>query len=119
MKLNFSDHNKSQYVHTDVKKFLADAGHQKFHLIIMDPPSFSNSKRMDDFLDVQRDHVEMINQCMNLLHDSGILYFSTNLRNFKLNASGLNASEIKDITRLTTPFDFTGKLHRYCFRICK
>ena len=53
-------------------------------MIFLDPPSFSNSKRMTDTLDIQRDHVALINAAMRLLNPDGVLYFSTNFRQFKL-----------------------------------
>ena len=85
----------------------------------MDPPTFSNSKRMDDFLDIQRDHVELINDCMHALKPGGVLYFSTNFRRFVLDKEKIKAVSIKDITKATTPFDFEGKLFRWCFSIVK
>ncbi|MEI9943146.1 MAG: hypothetical protein WDN26_02915 [Chitinophagaceae bacterium] len=85
----------------------------------MDPPTFSNSKRMDDFLDIQRDHTELINDCLAALKPGGLLYFSTNFRKFELDKEKINTKEIKDITKSTTPFDFEGKLFRYCFLIKK
>ncbi len=83
----------------------------------MDPPTFSNSKRMEDFLDIQKDHVELINDCLRLLSPGGLLFFSTNYTKFQLSSSALHASEIKDITKATTDFDFAGKLKRQCFRL--
>ena len=85
----------------------------------MDPPTFSNSKRMDDFLDIQRDHVSLINNCISALKQGGILYFSTNSRNFVLEKEKIAATSIKDITKATTPFDFEGKLLRWCYLITK
>lgn len=108
-----------QFVHADVLQYLKNipAGH--FDLIIMDPPTFSNSKRMEDFLDIQRDHVSLINDCMKGLAKGGQLYFSTNLRDFVLDKEKIEAAEIKDITKATTPFDFEGKLKRWCYLISK
>ena len=83
----------------------------------MDPPTFSNSKRMENFLDIQKDHVELISDYINALGEEGILYFSTNFTKFQLQAGALNASNIKDITKATTPFDFEGKLKRWCYKI--
>jgi 23S rRNA (cytosine1962-C5)-methyltransferase len=88
-------------------------------LIVMDPPTFSNSKRMDDFLDIQRDHVELINNCMRILAINGVLFFSTNFSRFQLNEEKIKASAIKNITKTTTPFDFSGRLKRYCFLVEK
>lgn len=117
--LNFPDYTQHQIVHADVKAWLKTAGAESFDLIVMDPPSFSNSKRMDDVLDVQRDHVELINDCLRLLRPGGSLYFSTNLTSFQLDAARIAAASIKDITKATTPFDFAGKLKRQCFLLTK
>ncbi|HET7897968.1 MAG TPA: SAM-dependent methyltransferase, partial [Flavisolibacter sp.] len=91
----------------------------RFDLIVMDPPTFSNSKRMEDILDIQRDHVTLINDCLRTLTSGGVLYFSTNYTKFELDGKNINASIIKDITKATTPFDFSGKLKRPCFYIEK
>jgi 23S rRNA (guanine2445-N2)-methyltransferase / 23S rRNA (guanine2069-N7)-methyltransferase len=79
---------------------------QRFDLILCDPPTFSNSKRMDDTLDVQRDHVELIENCMRLLTPGGTLYFSNNRRRFKLEAESLAMFDIADITAQTLDEDF-------------
>jgi 23S rRNA (cytosine1962-C5)-methyltransferase len=108
-----------RFVHADVKQYLVSLSPEYFDIIIMDPPTFSNSKRMDDFLDIQRDHVVMINQCLSALRPGGQLLFSTNSRKFKMETEKIASTSIKDITRATTPFDFEGKLFRWCFRIIK
>lgn len=108
-----------KFIHADVMQYLKTLPRGYFDLIIMDPPTFSNSKRMEDFLDIQRDHVELINDCMAALQPGGILYFSTNFRKFILDKERISATSIKDITRATTPFDFEGKLFRYCFYLVK
>ena len=90
-----------------------------YDLIILDPPTFSNSKRMEDILDIQRDHVLLINQCLRALKEGGVIYFSTNARKFELNNASIQASDIRDITKATTPFDFEGRLFRDCFKIRK
>jgi 23S rRNA (cytosine1962-C5)-methyltransferase len=118
MQLNFTD-APHQTVHADVKAWLKTEAAESADLIVMDPPSFSNSKRMDDVLDVQRDHVELINDCLQLLRPGGLLYFSTNLTSFQLDAGSIHATSIKDITKATTPFDFAGKLKRQCFLVGK
>jgi 23S rRNA (cytosine1962-C5)-methyltransferase len=74
---------------------------------------------MDGIFDVQRDHVKLINQCLAILKPGGHLYFSTNFTKFRIKADELNSSLIKDITRKTTPFDFEGKLDRWCYLIEK
>jgi 23S rRNA (cytosine1962-C5)-methyltransferase len=120
MELNkLYDPMKHHYLHEDVKQYLRTlpAGH--FDLVVMDPPTFSNSKRMEDFLDIQRDHPGLINQVMMAMRAGGILYFSTNFSRFQLQREELSGCTVKDITRATTPFDFQGKLNRYCFLITK
>lgn len=119
MKLNFPGYVNHQIVHADVKQYLKTLPAESFDLIVMDPPTFSNSKRMGDFLDIQKDHVELINDCMRCLSKHGILFFSTNYTKFQLESEKLNASEIKDITKQTTPFDFAGKLKRQCFKLTR
>ena len=70
---------------------------QGFDLILLDPPSFSNSKRMEGIFDVQRDHMAVINRCMPLLNPGGQLIFSTNLRSFQLDESQLATFNIENI----------------------
>lgn len=116
MELNgFTDNEKYVFVQADVMQYLPGLPDGHFDIVVLDPPTFSNSKRMKDFLDIQRDHVEMINQCMRVLKPGGMLYFSTNSRKFVLDAERVHASVIKEITKTTTPFDFEGKLFRLCF----
>lgn len=119
MQLNFPHYLHHTIVHADVKQYLKSLPAESFDLIVMDPPTFSNSKRMDDFLDIQQDHVTLINDCLKLLSPGGVLYFSTNYRRFQLEEHKIKATRIKDITKATTPFDFAGKLYRYCFKITK
>lgn len=113
------DKQKYHFIHADVKQYLKTLQPDSFDLVIMDPPTFSNSKRMKDILDIQADHVELINDVLKALSSNGILYFSTNFTKFILDAEKINASAIKDITKATTPFDFEGKLKRWCYKIGK
>ena len=78
----------------------------RFDLILCDPPTFSNSKRMDGTLDVQRDHVEMIQNAARLLTPQGVLYFSTNRKRFKLDMEALAGLDIADITPQTLDEDY-------------
>jgi 23S rRNA (guanine2445-N2)-methyltransferase / 23S rRNA (guanine2069-N7)-methyltransferase len=90
----------------------------RFDLIFLDPPTFSNSKRMDGVLDVQRDHVGMILRSLKLLRPGGRLIFSTNYTRFKLDADALAGLAIEDISARTIPKDFerNARIHR-CFVI--
>ena len=90
----------------------------RFDLIFVDPPTFSNSKRMEGVLDVQRDHVGMIRRSMNLLRPSGRLVFSTNYTRFKLDAAALADLDVEDISARTIPKDFERNPHIHrCFVI--
>ncbi len=119
MEANGFDKKKHQFVHADVKQYLKTLQPDSFDLVIIDPPTFSNSKRMKDFLDIQRDHAELLNDVLNATTQKGVVYFSTNLSSFILDREEIKAVEIKDITRATTPFDFEGKLKRWCYRMVK
>ncbi|PWT72576.1 MAG: SAM-dependent methyltransferase [Bacteroidetes bacterium] len=120
MRLNrFADAVFNHFEHADVLQYLRKIRPGSFDLIILDPPTFSNSKRMLDFFDVQRDHVQLLNDTLSALSADGILYFSTNFSKFMLDESKIKAASIKNITKATTPFDFQGKLSRFCFKISK
>ncbi|WP_231402157.1 class I SAM-dependent methyltransferase [Panacibacter microcysteis] len=115
----FKDKTKYAFVHADVKQWLKTLQPDSYDLVIMDPPTFSNSKRMKDFLDIQRDHVELLNDVLHAISKDGTVYFSTNYTKFLINEASIHASAVKDITRATTPFDFEGKLKRWCYRISR
>ncbi|MER3499251.1 MAG: SAM-dependent methyltransferase [Chitinophagaceae bacterium] len=115
----FADEEKYQFLQADVLQWLPQQSLANFDLIILDPPSFSNSQRMEDFLDIQKDHPRLINDCLRLLRRGGMIYFSTNLKKFTIYSDAIQSKNIIDITRATEPFDFRGKLNRYCFKIFK
>ena len=120
MQLNgFNDLSKYKFIHADVLQYLDMVPENSFDLVILDPPTFSNSKRMEDILDIQRDHAKLINDCLRVLKSGGKIYFSTNYKKFVLDKTAIQTSLIKDITKQTTPFDFEGKLFRFCFEIVK
>ncbi|MFZ9387116.1 MAG: class I SAM-dependent methyltransferase [Chitinophagaceae bacterium] len=115
----YEDPVRYPLVHADVKQYLKMIPPESFDLIIMDPPTFSNSQRMADILDIQRDHAELINDCLVLLRKDGLLYFSTNYRKFILDTGKIKGASVRDITRTTTPFDFEGRLFRSCYLFSK
>ncbi len=116
---NFTDANRYRFDRADVLQYMKEVPSESYDLIIMDPPTFSNSKKMQGILDIQAEHPFLINQCLRVLTPGGILFFSTNYTRFVLEKEQLQSSKIKDITKATTPFDFEGKLKRYCFLIEK
>ncbi len=117
--LNGMENEKNKLLRGDVLQLLPDLPDEHFDIIILDPPTFSNSKMMKDFLDIQQDHVELINLCLSKTASGGVVYFSTNLRSFHLESELINSPSITDITKATTPFDFEAKLLRWCYRIIK
>ena len=120
--------NKSTGVHefiqADCLEWLDNEARQpysrQYDLIFLDPPTFSNSKRMDDVFDIQQDHVQLIKNAVALLAPDGVLYFSTNFRRFKIDAPALSELALEDITATTIPEDFSRnpRIH-YCWRIQK
>ncbi|MFM1892476.1 MAG: ribosomal large subunit methyltransferase [Pseudomonadota bacterium] len=111
------DFKRHRLVGEDVLQFLqqAVAARARFDLIVLDPPSFSNSKRMQDTFDVQRDHPQLLRQTLRLLAPDGLLYFSTNRRGFRLDAGICEAAHTEEITRLTVPPDFRRHLPHRCW----
>ena len=91
-----------------------------YGLIFLDPPTFSNSKRMAQVLDVQRDHVRLIRLAAALLAPAGTLLFSTNRHGFRLDREALADLDPQDLTRRTIPRDFERRpqVHQ-CWRLTR
>jgi 23S rRNA (guanine2445-N2)-methyltransferase / 23S rRNA (guanine2069-N7)-methyltransferase len=118
LRLNGLDAPRHELVRADCLEWLeraADAGAQ-FDLVFLDPPTFSNSKRMQGVLDVQRDHVGMVRRSMALLRPGGRLVFSTNYTRFRLDRDVLAQFAVEDLTAQTIPKDFErhARIH-HCF----
>jgi 23S rRNA (guanine2445-N2)-methyltransferase / 23S rRNA (guanine2069-N7)-methyltransferase len=109
---------KHEFIQEDCLAWLAEGRPERYDLVFLDPPTFSNSKRMERELDVQRDHAELIRAAAALLAPGGLLLFSTNFRKFRPDAAALAGLEIRDITKGTVPFDFArdAKVHA-CFEV--
>ena len=109
-----------KFIKADCIKWLIEQKHseEKYDLIFLDPPTFSNSKSMENAFDVQKDHVFLINSAMRLLNNDGQLLFSNNFRKFKLDKKALEQFHIEDISLKTIPEDFkrNPKIH-HCFKI--
>ncbi len=107
----FSDKNRLEQ--GDVMAWLeADSG--EYDLIFIDPPTFSNSKRMEGVFDVQRDHVRLLDLAMARLAPGGVLYFSNNFRKFQLEADVLQRYAVEEISAQTLDPDYARnpKIHR-------
>ncbi|WP_296058142.1 bifunctional 23S rRNA (guanine(2069)-N(7))-methyltransferase RlmK/23S rRNA (guanine(2445)-N(2))-methyltransferase RlmL [uncultured Amphritea sp.] len=116
--LNGYSEARNHFIQEDCIKWLKGQKGQSYDLIFLDPPTFSNSKRMHDVLDVQRDHVELINLAMGLLRPEGKLIFSNNYRRFKIDPLLSERYRVVDITRKTIDLDFkrSSKIH-HCYEI--
>lgn len=103
----------------DVLKWLPEAVRRKevYDIIVMDPPTFSNSNKMEQVFDVQKDHAWLVNQCLRLLSRDGILVFSNNFRKFRLDKAEIRTGYIDDISFKTTPEDFKNKKPHRCWVI--
>ncbi len=95
-----------------------EACERTFDLILLDPPSFSNSKATEESFDVQRDHTGLVALAMARLAPGGVMYFSNNRRGFKLDPSLNDTFAVTDVTRESIPEDFRrgSDIHR-CWRL--
>ncbi len=117
---NFRENNflpgMFEFVCSDVTPFLEKAGREgrKWDIIILDPPTFSNSRKMEGVWDIQKDYEKMLDLCSAVTAKGGVILFSTNYKKFFLDKRNLSAKfRIEDMTSLTTDEDFLGKpLHR-------
>ncbi len=127
MKLNgFTDKKKYEFTRADCMRFLQEkavaakggklTAEELYDLIILDPPTFSNSKATTDVLDINRDWPQLVKDCLNILTPGGTLYFSTNSERIKFDISKIPSKTAagsdftwKEITEETIPVDFAGK----------
>src|SRR5262249_34428553 len=118
--LNAFTGTEHRFVQADCRVWLTEAarGAARFDLIFLDPPTFSNSKRMEGVLDVGRDHPALIDACARLLAPGGLIVFSTNAQRFRLDPQLTTRLAVKDMSAATLPKDFerNPRIHR-CFEI--
>ncbi len=121
MELNHFNSPSHHYINSDVFKFLdkAISEKEKWDIIVLDPPTFSNSRKMDKVLDIQRDHVELINKSLSLLNKGGFIVFSTNSQKFKISLDIRSRGFINNISEETIPEDFKGSSIHKCWIIEK
>lgn len=113
--LNGLDPGRHRLERGDARTWLGAAAMagERFGLIVLDPPAYSSSKKMDRTFDVQRDHAELVLAAAELLEPGGELLFSTNLRAFRLDAVALAGLVADDISARTIPEDFRDqRVHR-------
>ena len=114
MTLNQFAGHEHCFVRDDAMHFLRTHPRRpSYDLAVVDPPTFSNSKMAEDFFDIQRDHVELLNRLLELMTPGGIVFFSSNFRRFKLADADLRGATIREISRQTVPPDFRNtRIHR-------
>lgn len=119
--LNGMDLSRHVLERADVLAWLREAARrgERFGLIVLDPPAYSSSKKMEGVFDVQRDHVELLRATSAVLEPDGLLFFSTNLRGFKLDAERLEGLKFEDITSRTIPEDFRNQRIHQCWRVAR
>lgn len=88
-----------------------------YDLAVVDPPTFSNSKKTDEIWDIQHDHADLLNRVIGLMSAGGVIYFSTNSRRFKLDEPALASVSIREISRQTVPEDFRNRRIHRCWRL--
>ena len=115
--LNNIDPDAHPFVQADCLQWLKD-DQGEYDIIFMDPPSFSNSKRMEGVLDIQRDHVDLIRMAMERLAPGGTLIFSCNLRKFEMEYDALSDLDVKDVSAKSIPTDYARRPNIHvCFHI--
>ena len=122
-KENFHLNNLSSdayhFVCTDVMQYMYTLKPNSFDLIILDPPTFSRSKKMIRDFDIRRDHPEIINTLIKTLSPKGEILFSTNSRGFVIQSDQIDPCEIKNITKQTLSKDFRDTEIHTCYWIKK
>lgn len=119
LKLNGFDSIQHRFIEANCLEWVKE-DNRRYDLIFLDPPTFSNSKKMDGTFDVQRDHVELIQNVTHLLEPDGVLIFSNNFRKFKMDHNAFPQLKIENLDEAMLPKDFARnpKIHN-CWKITK
>ncbi|PNV74050.1 class I SAM-dependent methyltransferase [Leptospira inadai] len=121
-RLNGMYPDEHEFLREDVTEWLrkerSNPRREKYDLIIVDPPTFSNSKKMRDIFDVQRDYSFLLNAVFkDFSEPNAILYFSTNFRKFKMDRNALLWEDVQDLTKATHPEDFRNERVRSVWKM--
>lgn len=117
--LNSLSLKNNEIVRADCLKFLDDEilSKRTYDLIIVDPPTISRSKKMDQLFDIQVDYISLLTKALTLLAKGGVLFFSTNSRKFSFDESLFPSYSITNISEKTLPLDFHNKRIHRCWKI--
>lgn len=119
--LNDLSLRRNEIVRADCLKFLDEeiARRFKYNIIIVDPPTISRSKKMDQMFDIQVDYIFLLTKALELLEVEGVIFFSTNSRKFIFDETQFDGCTITEISHKTLPIDFHDpKIHR-CWKLTK
>ncbi|WP_164101742.1 bifunctional 23S rRNA (guanine(2069)-N(7))-methyltransferase RlmK/23S rRNA (guanine(2445)-N(2))-methyltransferase RlmL [Candidatus Laterigemmans baculatus] len=107
-----------RFVRSDAATFLSTLDPDaQFDLAVVDPPTFSNSKRTDQDWDVQTGYVQLLNDLLERMSSGGVIYFSNNFRRFKFDPEAIHAGAIHEISKQTVPPDYRNRRIHRCWRI--
>lgn len=118
-KLNAIPMDNHQVIRADCLKYLEEEilNGAKYDLIVIDPPTISRSKKMNQFFDIQLHYIEILLKAFQLLSEKGVIYFSTNSRKFVFDPSYFQGHRIIDISSQTIPQDFRSKKIHRCWKL--
>ena len=114
---NGMDPSLHRFFRQDLLQYLGGPVRDQYDLILLDPPTFSNSKKMLSSFDVDRDQVPLVENCMKRLKKEGLLIFSNNKRKFSIDPILKEKFAVKDITEKSIPLDFHNQSIHNCFEI--
>ncbi len=115
--LNNLSITQNEIIRADCLQYLDEAKKkkEKYDVIVIDPPTISRSKKMDQLFDIQNDYEQLITKALQLLNLEGVIIFSTNSRSFRFDASLFPSCTSKDITAKTIPLDFHNQKIHSCY----
>jgi 23S rRNA (guanine2445-N2)-methyltransferase / 23S rRNA (guanine2069-N7)-methyltransferase len=120
MELNGFTGKEHQRIRSDIRAFPESLlARDQWDLAVVDPPTFSNTKDLEDDWDVQRDHAELLQRLARHISPGGIVFFSNNFRRFKLDEQALTDYTIRNITRQTIPEDFRNERIHQCWKLVR
>ena len=119
LRLNAIPEENNPVIRADCLKFLKEevqAGNH-YDIVVIDPPTISRSKKMDEMFDVQKDYIFLIKNALKLLAEGGVIFFSTNSRKFTFDTKLFPGAVVREISDKTLPIDFHQKKIHRCWKI--
>jgi 23S rRNA G2069 N7-methylase RlmK/C1962 C5-methylase RlmI len=120
LNVNDMDGPQHHFVRSDIRSFIDSlTSADQWDLAVVDPPTFSNTKGLEDDWDVQRDHADLLRRMAAYISPGGFVFFSTNFRRFHLDETALGDYAVRDITKQTIPEDFRNKRIHQCWKLVR